>query len=278
MKKQFYRNVAYKIRSNWFRKTWLRFFYSKHGLKFSDIKSYHADRYFIFRVNDIYIPSDLIDWPLSYDQLYKKALNESLFFYRCKEGDCAVDIGAGLGEETLVYSRMVGPGGKVFSIEASTAAFEVLDNVVKLNKLENARAFNMAVYKSNGSVTMEGDNFSYQVGFIKEDENSGNKIQAIRMSDFISSMGIDRIDLLKVNIEGAERYVIETLLDEQVENIRHVAIACHDFRFRKEGVEFFKTRELVENYLTGKGFEIQSRNTGVDYLDDWVYGKNKRFQ
>ena len=50
--------------------------------------------------------------------------------YQPKPGDTVVDVGAGMGDDTLVFSRMVGPSGRVFSFEAHP------DNLRCLQKAE----------------------------------------------------------------------------------------------------------------------------------------------
>ena len=46
--------------------------------------------------------------------------------YQPKPGDTVVDVGAGMGDDTLVFSRMVGPSGRVFSFEAHPDTFRCL--------------------------------------------------------------------------------------------------------------------------------------------------------
>ena len=89
-----------------------------------------------------------------------------------------------------------------------------------------------------------------------------------------SAYNLHKIDLLKVNIEGAERLVIETMGDV-LPIIRNVAISCHDFRYKHEGGnEFFKTKKIVTDFLMENGFTIQTLKSGLEHRDDWIFGKN----
>ena len=64
------------------------------------------------------------------------------FFWGCelRAGDVAIDVGAGAGEETLTFSRAVGPNGKVVSIEGHPRTFRCLEAMVRYNRPENVVA------------------------------------------------------------------------------------------------------------------------------------------
>jgi hypothetical protein len=87
---------------------------------------------------------------------------------------------------------------------------------------------------------------------------------------------IDRIDFLKLNIEGAEQFLLRGS-DEYIGIVKNLCISCHDFRqnYHQHG-EFYVTRERVRTFLASKGFEITSRNTGNVVVDDFLYAKPKQ--
>jgi hypothetical protein len=64
---------------------------------------------------------------------------EKNFFWRYqpRPGDVVIDIGAGVGEETLSFSRAVGPKGKVVCVEAHPRTFRCLQKLVRYNQLVN---------------------------------------------------------------------------------------------------------------------------------------------
>ena len=98
----------------------------------------------------------------------------------------------------------------------------------------------------------------------------------MRFDSFIKKYNIKKIDLLKCNIEGAERFVVDSISKEYISRIRNVAIACHDFRYSENQNDFFVTRDYIKQFLLDNSFEIETRNTGIDCLDDWVYGRNTK--
>jgi FkbM family methyltransferase len=54
-------------------------------------------------------------------------------YFRPKEGDMVVDIGAHIGRYTIIASKRVGANGKVIAIEANPSNFEMLKRNIQLN-------------------------------------------------------------------------------------------------------------------------------------------------
>ena len=59
-----------------------------------------------------------------------------------------------------------------------------------------------------------------------------------------------------------------------LKRIKHLAISCHDFRFRQGESEFFKTKQIVVDFLTCNNFKISTQHSSVSMVDDYVYGTN----
>jgi FkbM family methyltransferase len=267
-----------KIKIPLLRKLILGYLFRRHGLRLQDFFSVENDRFHFYKVNDIYLPDESIYWPVSFNSKLDKCKNESLYAYQPGKGDLIIDLGAGLGEESILFSKIVGLYGKVIAIEANPVVFNTLKKTIQWNDLKNVEMFNVAVYRDEGKVSLCSAAASYEETFVmKNNENAKNTIKAIRFDQFIEQQKITEIHLLKVNIEGGERYLIENLSTQQIKMVHHAAIACHDFRYRKEGNEFFRTKEMVIHYFEKNGFEVLTRQTGIDYLDDWVYAKNKAY-
>jgi len=75
--------------------------------------------------------------------------------YSPKPGDTIIDVGAGIGNETLYYSKMVGSTGKVIAIEAHPATFACLKKFCELNRLSNVVPIHVAVGDQEGRVLIE---------------------------------------------------------------------------------------------------------------------------
>ncbi len=69
-------------------------------------------------------------------------------------GDTVVDIGANIGTYTKVLSRLVGPKGRVFSLEPIPLTCRYLKHNVKTLRLGNVQVDQVAASDQDGSVTM----------------------------------------------------------------------------------------------------------------------------
>lgn len=247
------------------------YFLKGHGF----VKSmfHEALRAYEYRVRDISYLSIGPGWAYTYDYLRKLLVNTFCFYYLPRSGDCVVDIGAGLGEETVIYANLVGNTGKVFSIEANPNTFNGLKYLCIRNNFRQVIPLNLAIYSTNGDVTIEDNHENYLKNTINTMSSNRISVQAKTFDTIVRENNISRIDFLKSNIEGAEQFLIQGM-NESLPIIRNLCISCHDFRhdFNNEG-EFYLTKSKVVNFLKMKGFTVRIRNTGVHFIDDYVYAQ-----
>jgi hypothetical protein len=86
----------------------------------------------------------------------------------------------------------------------------------------------------------------------------------VRFDDVASALSIDRIDFLKMNIEGAEREALPGCV-KGLERARFVCVAAHDFRAARGEGESFRTLAFVREFLTDAGFQIVTRDADPRY-------------
>ncbi|HEX8659072.1 MAG TPA: FkbM family methyltransferase [Hymenobacter sp.] len=249
--------------------------YLRKGQKLEGLEIIKDGRFYIYNVGGMHIASEAFNWYLTRELLLKEVRQVSCRYYQPQPGDVVVDVGAGLGEETCIYASMIGPTGSVYAIEANPIVCNVLEQVIELNKVDNARSFNIAINSTCGKVRIDDAPTSYLSSSINNlVKGTEYEVDGMPFETFCAKEGITKIDLLKVNIEGAERFFDTVFACSEI-TIHHVAISCHDFRFETENNTFFKTKQLVSDYLQSNGYEIQSQHTGTQYIDDWVYGKKR---
>ncbi|WP_400193203.1 FkbM family methyltransferase [Hymenobacter sp. B81] len=246
--------------------------YRRNHRNLQDLKIFHQGRFYLYNVEGFGIASEGFNWYLTREHLEQALYAVGCKYYVPRPGDTVVDIGAGLGEESSIIARLVGPQGRVFAIEANPVVYDVLRQVLADNQLGNVSVYNLALSPVREKVVIE-DNPANYLGSTLDQASTENlhEVEGWPLQDFCRQQGLRRIDFLKVNIEGAERFLSDFFATTDVV-VPHVAIACHDFRFRKEHNEFFRTKELVADYLAANGYQLQFQHTGIDYIDDWVYG------
>ncbi|MEM3191794.1 MAG: FkbM family methyltransferase [Candidatus Parvarchaeota archaeon] len=127
-----------------------------------------------------------------------------------------VDVGENNGYFTLLASKLVGDEGKVLSIEANPTAFSGLCRNIELNDIKNVNALNVAVSNYNGVANIyldldSEDGLATIVGGYHH-----NKISEVRCFKISSLLGNMVPNIIKLDIEGSEISVIESLLDDGV--------------------------------------------------------------
>lgn len=235
--------------------------------------SYNREGYWRHRQADWVVNEAFPNIRIDVEEL--RRVNDEVYFHSYRPGtnDTCIDLGAGIGTECISMSKMVGPNGRVYAIEASPLVYKILNSNILENKLENVSSFNVAIADRNGKIRISDEPNEHISNSVWT--NQGVEVDALTIDDFIDRLGAGTIDFLKVNIEGAEKLMISRF--KNIEKVRHVAISCHDFLGRRTGDPQLFTRDLVTAFLKENDFRIQSRNTGVDYVDDWIYGVNPRF-
>jgi FkbM family methyltransferase len=179
--------------------------------------------------------------------------------YRPQEGDVVVDVGAGRGEDTLTFSRAVGEKGRVIAIEAHPVSFAILKNFCRLNRLTNVTALHLALMDKPGTARIAESESNWMENAIECGEaSSGIQVKADTLETVCREERVKDIAFLKMNIEGAER---EALLGMEpiLSKIGQICVACHDFRYRRGHGERYRTRDFVEKFLIGHGFNLASR-------------------
>jgi FkbM family methyltransferase len=192
--------------------------------------------------------------------------------YVPRPGDVVIDVGAGIGEETVLFSRLVGLGGRVISIEAHPTTCESLRRTVSRNGLSNVTVVHCAVSDAPGTVTI-GDSPAHHLNSIMVAQE-GIAVPARTLDDVVRSCGVSRVDFLKMNIEGAERLAIKGMADV-IRNTRFTCIACHDFVADRTGDDATRSRADVTAFLVGNGYELHSRpESEKPWVRDNLYGLN----
>jgi len=119
-------------------------------------------------------------------------------------GDTVVDAGANIGSMTLASSRLAGKSGRVYSVEAHPAIFGFLEQNVRLNGAGNVELYNCALGDRNGEISFSDLKWDNE-NFIAR-EGAGIKVRLRRLDDL--GIGAGRINLLKIDVEGYEKFVL----------------------------------------------------------------------
>ncbi|MGI9288181.1 MAG: FkbM family methyltransferase [Pseudomonadales bacterium] len=119
-----------------------------------------------------------------------------------------LDVGANIGNHTLSFSTRA---GKVFAFEPVPKVFSLLASNVDQNALKNVEAINIALSNTNeeSELFMATDGNVGASSFDKRTDNVEPVTVTKRVGDeWVEELGIDQIDLLKIDVEGHELFVL----------------------------------------------------------------------
>ena len=162
------------------------------------------------------------------------------------EGCTVVDLGANHGD----FSRLIGErfGWECYCVEASPETYSKIADGPRLRK------FNLAIADRDGPVALcvaANSEESSIIGAADAAPGGQVTVEGIRLETFVARAGIRRIDLLKVDIEGAEGYLFDSLGDGQIQEIRQISLEFHDFNGKLPATE---VKRITEK-LVRLGFE-----------------------
>lgn len=215
--------------------------------------------------------SEMRSWDSEKEDSFDMRKEWWLRSYSPKEGDFIIDVGAGMGEDSHVFSEVVGTTGSVLAIEAHPVTFKALSLFVDLNRITNVHAINMAASETPGSIWISTlPNESWQCNSITLQKKSKNdtEVTAIRLDDIPYLSNRDTIDFLKMNIEGAEVHALAGA-KSTLSKTRNICVCCHDFLGPTT-----QTKSDVCDLLIKSGFTLSFTNPdSPPYERDFVYGK-----
>jgi len=230
------------------------------------------------------------------------------------EGDCVVDAGANIGLFTVFAGRLA-RRLRILAFEPNPAAFACLEaNAEALGGQVTCFAYGLsseersaemtffhgmsllsgfhadaaseravveAYVRNQHAVSAAGDNLAGQLRELIEERMQGQRIRARlrRLSDVIAEQAIERIDLLKINVEKSEREVLLGLSAGDWPKIRQMVIevdrssslepitsllARHGFDVLVEQDPLLRNTELHYVYARHHGDEPLARDQGSD--------------
>lgn len=183
----------------------------------------------------------------SYEEETTKLFSEIL-----REGMTVLDLGANIGYYSLLAGRQVGEKGRVFAFEPYHETFSLLQKNIEANGLNNVIPVEKAVSNQCGKqkLFLASDPGEHSLG-----GESGKKfieVEVTTVDEFVKGQNIS-VDLVKMDVEGAEMHVLEGMA-ETISKNPHMKIITE-----------FGTKQLERNNcspsvflekLMGYGFKL----------------------
>jgi FkbM family methyltransferase len=160
-----------------------------------------------------------------------------------RPGMVFVDIGANIGYFTLLAATHVGENGKVIALEPSDSNCGLMKRSIELNGFSNVTVFPYAAANEERMVGFGMDESNGGIHLDVPAKDCAAQVQAIRLDDLLD--GEARIDVIKIDIEGAEWHALQGM---KALVRRHQPLIFSEFS--PTGLELV-SRITPEKYLNG---------------------------
>lgn len=159
-----------------------------------------------------------------------------------------IDAGANIGYATIYLQQKIN-FDKIICIEPSKGNFEILKKNIELLDLENEALFlNRALADKEGVRFNISNDFrdGKDWSFTTKESDSG-EIQGITLNEIVKKNNLQEITLLKIDIEGAERFIFQNSTDLSFLKITKVIVLeIHDeFNIRENIYQILKNNNFM---------------------------------
>lgn len=188
----------------------------------------------------------------SYEPEVREAIENIL-----QPNDKFIDLGGNEGYFSLVASKKVGPGGNVFCIEPQERLWPVILKNITSNEAFNVHLLPFAIANDKGELDLVLTP-SINTGSSKIAKNirtsfwTRQKIKTFTLDEIIRSYNIDKVKLIKIDIEGYELYALQSAANALKKGlIENLIIEVHPNQLR----QFNQSVEDLVSFLYSLGYE-----------------------
>lgn len=225
----------------WFNRLFFSLFYLQHQGKSTVMVNAKDGARFWVRVNT----SDrLMIWEIWNAKAYDDK------HLRIGEEDTVMDIGAHIGAFS-VRAAGLAPRGHVYAYEPSSKNFALLTKNRTLNKANNLHVEASAVSGRKGKMTLYTPAGNPIMGSLLQGTSTHTEtVNVTTITDIIAAHHIERIDLLKMDVEGAEYDILFSCPNATLAKIKRLVMEYHEFDGEK------RNRLDLARLLEAHGFHV----------------------
>ncbi|WP_407404740.1 FkbM family methyltransferase [Chryseobacterium sp.] len=137
-----------------------------------------------------------------------------------KDYKVIVDLGGHIGFTALYFSTIY-PKSTIYTVEASQQNYHILKK--NISPTASIKSYHAAIYPTDGFINFETADLSYNCKIGK----FGKPTKAMSVKTLMEENNLDSIDLLKIDIEGAEKQLLSQHCD-WLEKVDQLIIEIHE--------------------------------------------------
>lgn len=180
----------------------------------------------------------------------------AVVFVRREYGDVEkfqtiVDVGANVGS-FAIYAALSSPDAHIYCFEPEQSNYGRLQRNIDVNSLEQRVAvFQCAVASTSGPRDLAIGESLLNTFHMASPGTEVQTVDCLTLRDILSNHRLDRIDLLKMNCEGAEYEILESCTSCEFDRIANIRLEYHNLdRNGRNG-------ESLSRYLRANGYTIE---------------------
>jgi FkbM family methyltransferase len=166
---------------------------------------------------------------------YFDAVERELLVSRLRDGFTFIDIGANIGAYSLFVAARAGRGARILAVEPQPEIFARLAFNIAQNPFGTVKAVACALADKPGELTLFIDPTNRgesSVRILNSSAGTSVKVPAMTLLALVEGEGYERIDAMKLDVEGAEDLILEPFLRDAPQALWPGFIVIEDSRQR----------------------------------------------
>lgn len=197
-------------------------------------------------------PMEILD-ALSFLTMYREIVEEEIYYFPTRSGrPYIIDGGANIGVSVL-YFKQIYSGARIVAVEPDDQAFALLKANVERAGHQDVTLVHGALTASEAQKSFLSEG-SYAGRIAREGETGTTSVPTARLRSYLDR----KVDLLKLNIEGAETEVLMDCAD-LLHHVERVVLEYHSFANEPQ------TLHTLLNLLAEAGYRLYVRSVASDW-------------
>ncbi len=179
-------------------------------------------------------------------------------------------VGAGIGYHPLLASPIVRPNGHIYAFEPDLRNYTYLQRNIQLNGCQNITVVHKAVSNYSGSGVFYQDRYGVEGHLIQELSVNSIPIQTVSLDDYFAELGWPKLDILMIDVEGAEEKVLNGMKTLSNKNPKlQLLLELHVSFIQRDGgsvdtiASILKQLGFMKSYIIDKELKASSFPTGL---------------
>lgn len=186
-----------------------------------------------------------------------------------KKNSVFIDVGSNYGWHSITSSNLC---EIIYSFEPQKYVYNIQKENIKQNNITNINLFNYGIGNTNEMLNMSPINYNESVNVGDLSIGLGGEIVEVRTLD---SLTLNKVDIIKIDVQGFEKFVIEGGVDTINKNKPLLIVEFEDHQLRKFNygvIDLFKLIKDMGYYIYLLDYHYPSDHVCVhkDKLNDFI--------